>query len=305
MTQLAIHTQRLTKRYGGVTAVDNVNLAIEHGGVYGLLGPNGAGKTSLLKMLLGMVLPSEGEGYLFGRKMDDTTGEVRQRVSFVLEPQTMYPDLKADELIRLCAGLYPAWDDERCRKLKQIFALPWNRRIRSFSKGMKTQVALLIALSSRPRLLIADELTSALDPIVRQTCLQLVMQEVASGDTTVLFATHQVHEIERMADHVGFLFNGRLIVDRSLDVLKTSSRMIQAVFLAGVPAEVRQMEDVIRIQEEGKFCTITVSGKWEDCLERVKAAQPAHVDVMDVGLEELFIHVAQKEGYRYEPLHLD
>lgn len=305
MTMLAIQTDRLTKRFGNETAVQEVSLCVEHGGVYGLLGPNGAGKTSLMKMLLGIYQPTEGTGYLFDRRIDEQSGEVRARVGFVVETNAMYPDLKAEEVLSLCAGLYPAWDRERCQKLKQTFSLPWNRRVRSFSKGMKIQLALIIALSARPRLLIVDELTSGLDPVVKQTCLQLVMQEVALGDTTLFFATHQVHELERLADHVGFLINGRLIVNQSLEQLKADSRTIQAVFPSGVPQEIRRMDGVLHVKEEGKFCTITLSGGWEERLGQIREAQPSHLEVLDVSLEELFIHTAQKEGYRYEPVRLD
>ncbi len=304
MSERAIETLGLTKWFTSQLAVDELSLSLPHGRVFGLVGPNGAGKTTLIKMLLGLIKPTAGQGAIFGRDIGDPSGAVRQHVGFIVNTQSLYPDLRADDVLRLCAGVYPDWDRERCRKLKTTFDLPWNRRVRAFSKGMRTQLALLIALSLRPKLLLLDEPTSGLDPVVKQVILQLLMQEVAGGDTTLFFSTHHVSELERMADDIGFMLDGKLIVNQSLEELKASSRKIQAVLPEELPADIRQMPDILKLEEHGRVSTLVVHGDWQAVLDKISGLQPIHLELLDVGLEELFVCTAYREGYRYEPVEL-
>jgi len=189
--------------------------------------------------------------------------------------------------------------------LLRTFELPARKWVRTLSKGMKTQLALIVALSMRPRVLILDEPTSGLDPVVKHHFMQLIMQEAAAGDTTVFFSTHNLHDLERMADRVAVMLKGKLLFNRSLDDLKASTRKIQAVFPDGLPEEIRKIPEILRVEAQGKVYSIVVGDRFAETLEKVKALHPVYLETVDIGLEELFIHTVGKEGYAHEVLVLE
>lgn len=301
----AVVTEGLTKVFDGEMAVDNLDLQVPEGSVFGLMGPNGAGKTTLIRMLVGTLFPTSGRGEVLGREISRPSGEVRQEIGYVADMQNFYPSLKVEEILGFCARLYRHWDNRRCRVLLDNFGLPEGKPVRVLSKGMKTQLALVIALSVRPRLLILDEPTSGLDPVIHHQFMQLIMQEAAREGTTVFFSTHNLHDLERTADRVAVIMKGKLLLNSPLEQLKSTSRKIQAVFPEGLPEEVRKLPDVIRVEEQGKVYSLIISGNFEMTLERVKQLRPVYLEVLDLDLEDIFINIMAKEGYSREALILE
>lgn len=305
MENWAIETIGLTKDFDGERAVNDLNLKVPQGSVFGLMGPNGAGKSTLIRILMGIYKPTMGKGTILGQDIADPSGQVRQQVGYVADIQNMYPFFKVQEILQFCSKVYANWDWHRCNSLMRTFALPTKKWVRALSKGMQTQLALIIALSIKPRLLILDEPTSGLDPVIRHHFMQLIMQEAASGDTTVFFSTHNLHELERMADQVAAIMKGKLLFNRSLDEIKADTRKIQAIFPEGLPAEIRKLPETLSVEEEGKVFTIVVGSRFAEILEIVKSFNPTYVETVDVGLEELFIHTLGKEGYGHESIVLE
>ncbi|MGZ4135587.1 MAG: ABC transporter ATP-binding protein, partial [Tumebacillaceae bacterium] len=217
MSEFAIETRGLTKLFDGDVVVNDLDLVVPQGSIFGLMGPNGAGKSTLIRMLMGILKPTAGSGTILGRPLDDPTGLVRAQVGYVADFQQMYPMMKVRDVIELCARVYPQWDKKRTELLMKTFNVAPNKWVRALSKGMKTQLALLIALSMRPRLLILDEPTSGLDAVMKQNFMQLIMEVAASGDTTIFFSTHNLHDLERMADQVAVMMQGKLLLNSSLD----------------------------------------------------------------------------------------
>lgn len=305
MTQWAIETKALTKDFDGDRAVDRLDLTVPEGSVFGLMGPNGAGKSTVIRMLMGILRPTSGTGFILGKEITDPTGAVRQQVGYVADFQNMYPFFRVEEILQFCAKIYPFWDWKRCRALLKTFELPTGKWVRTLSKGMKTQLALIIALSVRPRMLILDEPTSGLDPVIKHHFMQLIMQEAAGGDTTVFFSTHNLHDLERLADRVAVIMRGRLLMNKSVEELKATTRKIQAVFPEGLPEEIRKLPDVLKVEAQGRVYSIIVGDRFNETFEKIKAFNPSYIEIADIDLEELFIHTMGKEGYGHEPVVLE
>ncbi|GIM46779.1 hypothetical protein DNHGIG_23280 [Collibacillus ludicampi] len=170
---------------------------------------------------------------------------------------------------------------------------------------MKTQLALIIALSIRPQLLIMDEPTSGLDPVVKQQFLQLIMQEVADGNTTVFYSTHHLQDLERIADYAAAIYKGKVLFSRSLEEMKQTTRRIQVVFPNGLPAEIRSLPQILHIEEQGKIYSLIVSDHFHETMERIRSFDPLFVEALDLNFEELFVYTMKKEGYVRERIVLE
>jgi ABC-2 type transport system ATP-binding protein len=193
----ALQTQALYKSFDGCKAVDGLDLTVPAGSIFGLIGPNGAGKSTLIQMLIGIIRPDKGEAYILGRSIREKDGGIRNQVGYVPDVPVMYPSFSVAEMYRLGSKLYPYWDWQRCRDLHHSFDLPAAGHIRSLSRGQKVQVALVMALALRPRLLLLDEPTAGLDPVVRRAFLHTIVEEAASRGTTIFYSTHNLNDLEQ------------------------------------------------------------------------------------------------------------
>ena len=300
MARWAVETRSLTKRFYNHLAVDQLELKVPEGSIFGLMGPNGAGKTTIIKMLMGIIQPTAGKGFILGQDIGDKTGEVRHRVGYVPDFPNLYPRFQVKEILEFCRRTYRYWDSQRCNQLMKVFQLPLQLRIQALSKGMKTHLALVVALSIRPQLLILDEPTSALDPVVRRLFLQAVVQEAATNGTTVLYSTHQLSDLERIADHLALLNQGQLLFCRSIENLKASIRGLQVVFSEGIPAEIENLPGVIGIEARGKVFTLIIDGNYPEIQMRIEKWGPIYCENIDLSLEDIFIYTMKKEGYSHE-----
>src|ERR1700691_2529260 len=217
MTQeLAIQTERLAKSYGTVEAVKEINLSVRPHSITAFLGLNGAGKSTTIKILLGMMRPSSGDGTILGQRISDPIESVRIRtkVGYVSENKRLYDYMTVDQMIRFTRAFYPDWRPEEEQKLLRQFELPLGRKVKSLSKGMRTKLGLLMAFARQPELLILDEPSEGLDPVGIEELLEGLVARCSEG-TTIFFSSHQIAEVERIADQVCILHAGRLVLDSS------------------------------------------------------------------------------------------
>jgi ABC-2 type transport system ATP-binding protein len=220
----AIAVSRLTRRFGANTALDSVTLDIARGGVHGLVGANGAGKTTLIKHILGLLRAESGSVRVFGLDpVADPVG-VLSRIGYLSEENDLPAWMRVEELIDYSRAFYPAWDDAFAEELRQTFALEGRAKIATLSKGQKARAGLLIALAHRPELLVLDEPSSGLDPIVRRDILHAVIRTVADEGRTVLFSSHLLEEVEQVADHVTMINHGRIVLSGPLTEIRESHR---------------------------------------------------------------------------------
>jgi ABC-2 type transport system ATP-binding protein len=225
MTDAVIDISELTRRFGATTALDAVTLSLPRGAVYGLVGANGAGKTTLIKHILGLLRAQSGAVRVFGLDpVADPVG-VLSRIGYLSEENDLPAWMRIDELLRYTRAFYPSWDDAYAEELRQTFALDPRALIKTLSKGQKARAGLLIALAHRPELLVLDEPSSGLDPIVRRDILGAVIRTIAHEGRTVLFSSHLLDEVEQVADHVTMISHGRIVLSAPLDAIRESHRV--------------------------------------------------------------------------------
>jgi ABC-type multidrug transport system ATPase subunit len=220
-----ITVSELTRRFGSKTALDSVNVSVSRGSVYGLVGANGAGKTTLIRHILGLLRAQSGSVRVFGCDPVADPVAVLSRIGYLSEENDLPGWMRVDELIRYSRAFYPAWDDAYAAELRQAFALDGAVKIKSLSKGQKARAGLLVALAHRPELLVLDEPSSGLDPIVRRDILAAVIRTIAHEGRTVFFSSHLLDEVEQVADHVTIMNAGRVVLSAPLDDLKESHRV--------------------------------------------------------------------------------
>ena len=234
MSEPVIAISELTRRFGAKTALDSVSLSLPAGRVYGLVGANGAGKTTLIKHIMGLLRAERGSVRVFGLDpVADPVG-VLSRIGYLSEENDIPGWMRVDELIRYSRAFYPAWDDAYAEELRQAFALEPGAKVGSLSKGQKARMGLLIALAYRPELLVLDEPSSGLDPIVRRDILGAVIRTIADEGRTVLFSSHLLDEVEEVADHVTMIHSGRIALSATMESIQASHRTLEAAFLAHV-----------------------------------------------------------------------
>ena len=235
VSESVINVSELTRRFGARTALASVSLSLPHGAVYGLVGANGAGKTTLIKHILGLLRAESGSVRVFGFDPVADPVAVLSRIGYLSEENDVPGWMRVDELIGYSRAFYPDWDDGYAEELRQTFALDPKARIKTLSKGQKARMGLLIALAYRPELLLLDEPSSGLDPIVRRDILGAIIRTIANEGRTVLFSSHLLDEVEQVADHVTMISQGTIVLSAPLDAIKESHRSVTVRFAESRP----------------------------------------------------------------------
>jgi ABC-2 type transport system ATP-binding protein len=284
---LAVTTRALSKRYGGETALDRVDLRVPEGAVYVLIGPNGAGKSTTFKVLMNLERPDSGAAEVFGFDTGRRGPEVRARVGYVPERQESgYRWMTCGRLLRHVAAYYPGWDHTYAEHLTRTLDLRLQRKVSGLSKGEARRLQLVLALSHRPPLLLLDEPTEGLDPLVRKRVLAILTEHLSDTPTTVLISTHHVYEMETLADHVGVLRDGRLVAQLGRDELKRIVRRYRIEVPEGwqTPPEFR-VADASRSPNRREL-QWTLVGEERAVAEKLVLAGAQVREVTSLGLED-------------------
>jgi len=231
---ISIRCEKLSVTFGKLRAVDNLDLTIEQGAIYGLVGPNGAGKTSAIKSMMNIIGRTGGRAEIFGRDSQLLDEHDFARIGHVSENQAMPGWMTVAYLMRHLKPFYPTWDDARATQLLRQFDLPLNRKLRYLSRGMLMKAALASSLAFRPRLLVLDEPFSGLDPLVREELIEGMIE--SAEESTILVSSHDLGEIETFASHIGFMDRGRLVFSEEMTSLTTRFREIEVT--TGEPADI-------------------------------------------------------------------
>jgi ABC-2 type transport system ATP-binding protein len=285
-----IQTEGLGKSYGRVEALKELNLSIRPHSITAFLGLNGAGKSTTIKILLGMMRQSSGEGTVLGQRISDPVESVRIRtkIAYVSENKRLYDYMTVDQMIRFTRAFYPDWRSSEEQKLLRQFKLPGDRKVKSLSKGMRTKLGLLMAFARQPELLILDEPSEGLDPGGIEELLEILVARCSEG-TTVFFSSHQIAEVERIADQICILHAGRLVLDSSVDDLRESYRRIDLIF-PSIPAEhdfrIAGIEDV---RTRGHQMSVLASRNAEAVVARAHDFHATSIDITPVALRDVFL----------------
>jgi ABC-2 type transport system ATP-binding protein len=288
--QYIIETADLRKRYGSFEAVRDLTLGVPQHSICAFLGQNGAGKSTTLRMLLGMVHPTSGSGRVFGLRIDDERDSVRirKRAAFVAEDKRLYDYMTVAQILDFTRSFFPTWRRDLEKDLVRRFELPVNRRIRKLSKGMRTKLALLLAVARGNELLILDEPTEGLDPVAIEEVLALIVSLAADG-TTVLFSSHQIAEVEQIADHVLMIDRGELLLDSSLDRVRETYRHIHLVFPGYVNKDALTLIGVENVRSEGRTMSLIASSNVQAITERARLLHAISIEVEPVSMKEIFL----------------
>lgn len=225
-----VNIARLTRQFGNKTALDGVSLVVPRGGVFGLIGGNGAGKTTLIKHILGMLRAQSGSVQVFG--LDPVANPVGTlgRIGYLSEDRDLPNWMRVGELMRYTQAFYPNWDDAYAEELRQAFDLDPRAKVQNLSRGQRARAGLLVALAHRPDLLVLDEPSSGLDPVVRRDILGAIIRTIADEGRTVFFSSHLLDEVERVADRVAIIHEGRIVLTAPMDEIKDTHRRLTLRF---------------------------------------------------------------------------
>jgi ABC-2 type transport system ATP-binding protein len=291
----AIDLHDLVVSYGARPAVNGLSLTVPMGAIFGFLGPNGAGKTTTIKAMLGLRRPNAGSVRVLGYDAVTQSLEVRARVGYVSEVNSLYDFLTIAQHCALCRSTSRQWNQEIVDRYVGIFGLPANVKVGRFSKGMKSQLALSLALGSNPDLLILDEPTAGLDPMARHEFLNQLVAEIAAQGKTVFFSSHILSEVETVADWVGIIRDGRLLVCDELDHLKQTQKVLKLTYAelpsAAEMAALRALPGVMSLSQEGRSVRLLTRGDVQSLSQMIQSRPYAlrDVDTVDLNLEDLFL----------------
>ena len=275
----------LTKRYRDVLAVDDVSLEVPAGSVCGLLGRNGAGKTTTFKCLLGFTRPNAGEVSFDGAPLTPKTFETAGLRA--PERPALYGWLTVAQHLEIARRSQTSYDDARARELLATFRLDGRKKTSRLSKGQQTALALILALTNNPSALILDEPASGLDPVMQRVVLDILIDAATSG-ATILISSHQISQIDRAADRVAIMRDGKIVVSGLLDDLREASRVVEATFDKAIP-DLGGLESEMRVERAGTSVRAHANGRADSVAARFGALGATGVRVLDRSLEDLFL----------------
>lgn len=284
----AIEVEGLVRRFGKTRALDGVSLDVQQGRVFGLVGENGAGKTTLIKHLLGLLKPQQGLVRVFGRDPVKDPEGVLGRLGYLSEDRDLPGWMRVGELMRYTQAFYPGWDPDYAQELLCTLDLDEDAKIRTLSRGQKAKAGLLAALAYRPPLLVLDEPSSGLDPVVRRDILGAIIRTVADEGRTVLFSSHLLEEVERVADEVAMIVRGKVALRGAVDDLKARHHRLTLVFDEAQPTA-PALEGALHLTGEGREWTAICDGEADRLREGIKSLGGRIAEESPATLEDIFV----------------
>lgn len=283
-----VSVNRLTRRFDDKVALDDITLQVPCGGVFGLIGGNGAGKTTLIRHLLGMLKAQSGSVRVFGLDPVANPVDVLGRIGYLSEDRDLPNWMRVSELIRYTQAFYPAWDSAYAKELLEAFDLDPKASVRSLSRGQRARAGLLIALAHRPELLVLDEPSSGLDPVVRRDILGSIIRTIADDGRTVFFSSHLLDEVERVADRVAIIHQGRITLAATMDEIKETHRRMTLRFREPM-SKAPSLVGTLTIEGGGSEWTYICSGESGQLRHAAEALGAQVVEETSLTLDEIFV----------------
>ncbi|KHE72799.1 ABC transporter ATP-binding protein [Halobacillus sp. BBL2006] len=294
-----IEVRGVDKSYEKERILKDVSFTVGKGSIYGLLGSNGAGKTTLMRIIAGILKQNSGRVCVLKEDVFENS-VIKQRMVFLPDALYFLPQYTVKQMADFYRGMYENWNEERYEKLKELFNLNENKKVSQFSKGMQRQVALWLSMSVMPDVLVLDEPFDGLDAVIRKKVKNLIFQDVASREMTVLISSHNLREVEDICDHVGILHNGELLLERDLDDLKEDIHKVQVAFKDENEHILESDLNIVYQERRGSVLLLIVKGNENEISRTINRFNPIVYDRLSLTLEEIFIYEMGGAGYAIE-----
>jgi ABC-2 type transport system ATP-binding protein len=294
-----IEVRGLWRAFGRKVALEDVSMTVQRGNVVGLVGLNGAGKTTLIKHLLGLLKAQRGTVRLFGRDPAADPEGTLARIGYLAEENDLPRWMRVRDLLAFLKPFYPGWDDAHARELVELFELNPAAKIKALSKGQQARAGLVGAIAHRPELLLLDEPSSGLDPVVRRDILAAIIRTVADEGRSVLFSSHLLEEVERVADEIIMIHEGKIVVAGPLDQLRACHRVLR-VRAERRPEELRAIPGVVTVDGDGEVVRLFGRGTAESLTGRITATGARVIDERPSNLSEIFLALAGQRAPKEE-----
>lgn len=291
-----IRIKNIKKSYEDIVAVNEVTLDIQEGIVFGLLGTNGAGKSTLLRMMSGVLKADTGE-ITVDEKMVWDNPEASVNIFYISDNQFYFPNGSALEHMKFYKKYYPEFDEKKFLEFLKKFNLDGTRKIKTFSKGMKKQISLLLGICSNAKYLLCDETFDGLDPVMRQGIKSIFVQEIYEREFTPIIASHNLRELEDICDYIGVLHQGGILLAKDMEKLRGGLLKVQCALPEEVDGMLRQTLDIVKMNRHGKLLTMIVRGSSGEVMPVIESMNPLYCEVLTLTLEEIFISEMEVVGY--------
>lgn len=298
-----ISVNSVTKKYDDFTSLDNISFDVKDGSIFGLIGSNGSGKSTLLRIMCGVFAPNIGEVLYDGEQVYENEA-VKRGIVYLSDESFFKPHSTVNDIRELYKSIWPSFSDEKFKRLRDVFGLDINTKIRKFSKGMQRQAAVLLSLSTCPKYLLCDETFDGLDPVMRKIVKTIIADEVAAGNITPVIASHNLSELEDLCDHIALLHKSDLVVEADLDDIKLGIHRVQAVFPNDVTKDDLSMLDVSSFERRGRLTSFIARGG-DDMISKIVAdMSPVYFELLPLSLDEIFICEMEGKGYDFTKLDI-
>ncbi len=294
-----ISVEGLTKTFDGYKAIDNVSCKIPEGCIYGMVGSNGAGKSTFLRILTGIYKADAGSVSIDGKPVYENP-DIKKNMAFVPDDLYFVNNSSMNRMKKFYAGVYENFDRKRFDFLCSAFKLDPSKSVSTFSKGMRRQAAIILAVSTRPKYLFLDETFDGLDPVMRSLVKSLVCKDVEERKTTVIMTSHSLRELEDTCDQLALLHKGGLIFESDIANLKTSLFKVQIAFVEAYDKSRFEGFDMLHFSKSGSVSNIITRGDRAEVEERLKGMRPAILDILPLSLEEVFTYEMEALGYVFD-----
>lgn len=291
-----IEIQNLTLDFDGQIALDNLNLIIPEGRAFGLLGSNGAGKSTLLRVLSGIYKPTSGTAKIDGEIVYDNA-KIKEQVCFVNDETIQFSSMTINKLKGFYKRFYSTFSEEKFEQLHAVLKLPLDKRLSSFSKGMKRQAVVICALACCTKYLFLDEAFDGLDPTMRLIVKNMLIDAMLDNGTTVILSSHNLKEIQEFCDTAALLHNGKLVFNRELDSVMGNIRKVQTAFDAPCSKEDFPELEILHLEANGSVVQIIAKGSEEEIRAAIEKCNPKFLDLIPLTLDEIFIYEMEGMGY--------
>lgn len=296
-----IEIKGFIKNFDDKRVLNNINISVPKGSIFGLIGPNGAGKTTLIKALTGIYYGDKGEIFIDGQNVYENV-DIKSKIGYVADENNFLSSYRVKDIIKFYQYSYKEFNLERFRELNKIFKLPEKSYVFRFSKGMKMRLSIMLNLCIMPEVLILDEPTSGLDPVIKRKFMNLLLDEVAERQTTVFISSHNLSDLERICDGVAIINQGEVKYSNSIENMKNKIKKLQVAFIDDAPEDIDKWEEIIKANKVGRVYHLITKDYNEELMDKLKKLRVHFIEELDLSLEDMFLYTLGEEDYYEEVL---